>query len=105
MSHILHIQLQKTYIYRENYINRKYMINFKTIITITILTFSTILPAMAFAGPLDTSAKDWVYVNGNSWGHNYSPQTQLNTDNVNDLEVKWIFPLEGSSSAGEGVQI
>ncbi|MFC1754390.1 PQQ-binding-like beta-propeller repeat protein [Thermoproteota archaeon] len=62
------------------------------------------MPALAFAAPLNADAKNWVYVGGNSWAQNYSPQTQLSTANVNDLEVKWIFPLQGATTAPAGMQ-
>ncbi len=88
---------------------RRYMTNAKRfkpyILTVlAILSFSTFLPALAYAAPLATSAKDWQFVNGNSWAWNYSPETQINKNNVGNLEVKWIFPLEGKASALAGMQ-
>ncbi len=71
---------------------------------LAILSFSTILPALAYAAPTGGSAKDWQYVNGNSWGWNYSPNNQINKNNVGDLEVKWLFALEGKSSAVPALQ-
>src|SRR3972149_2165407 len=65
---------------------------------LVLLSFSTFIPAIAFAAPLADTAKDWQYVNGNSWGWNYSPETQINKSSVKNLEVKWIFPLQGKSS-------
>ncbi len=67
-----------------------------------ILSFSTFVPALALAAPLANNDKDWQYVNGNSWGWNYSPQTQINKDNVQNLEVKWLFPL-GSKALASAV--
>jgi len=60
---------------------------------LVILSFGTFIPTLAYAAPLADSARDWQYVNGNSWGQNYSPQTQITPKNVGDLEVKWIFPI------------
>ncbi|MCL4435680.1 MAG: PQQ-binding-like beta-propeller repeat protein [Thaumarchaeota archaeon] len=71
---------------------------------LVILTFGTFMPALAFAAPLANSEKDWQYVNGNSWAWNYSPETQINKNNVNNLEVKWLFPLEGRSQANPAIQ-
>jgi outer membrane protein assembly factor BamB len=68
-----------------------------------ILAFSTIVPALAYAAPKALSEKDWEYTNGNSWSWNYSPETQINKDNVQNLEVKWVFPLEGSGAASPGI--
>ncbi len=84
------------------------MLSIKSRITIlsvlVVLTFSTIAPAIVYAAPTGANDKDWQYVNGNSWGWNYSPQTQINKDTVNNLEVKWIFPLGSKSLAPAGMQ-
>jgi outer membrane protein assembly factor BamB len=79
------------------------MYNFKLLTTLAILSLSTILPAMAFAAPSGSDGGDWQYVNGNSWAQNYSPQTQISANNVDALEVKWIFPLEGNDGAPAGM--
>ena len=71
---------------------------------IAILSLSTIMPALAFAAPLANSASNWEYLNGNSWAQNYSPQTQINQDNVEALEVKWIFPLGSKVLASPAMQ-
>ncbi|MCL5317503.1 MAG: hypothetical protein M1503_04465 [Thaumarchaeota archaeon] len=63
------------------------------------LILSIISTSFAYAAPLANTEKDWQYLNGNSWGWNYSPQTQINNDNVKNLEVKWIFPLASKSSS------
>src|SRR3989304_6793115 len=60
---------------------------------LVLLAFSTFLPTIAYAVPLATNDKDWQYTNGNSWAWNYSPQTQINKNNVQNLEVKWLFPV------------
>ncbi len=80
----------------------KYRITIFTLLT--ILGLGTFVPVLAFAAPLANNGKDWQYVNGNSWGWNYSPQTQINKDNVNNLEVKWLFPLGSKSLAPAGMQ-
>ncbi|MBI2937282.1 MAG: PQQ-binding-like beta-propeller repeat protein [Thaumarchaeota archaeon] len=71
---------------------------------LVILAFSTFTPTLAFAAPLANNDKDWQYVNGNSWAWNYSPQTQINKDNVGNLEVKWLFPLGSKALAPAGMQ-
>ncbi len=40
---------------------------------------------------------NWKYANHNSWGTNYSPQTEINKDNVHLLEIKWAFPIPSAS--------
>ncbi len=88
---------------------RKYMQNtnqHKLILLciIAILSFGTVVPALAFAAPVANTDKDWQYVNGNSWAQNYSPETQITKDNVGQLEVKWLLPLEGKSRAPAALQ-
>ena len=65
---------------------------------VAMFAFSSLASSFAYAAPLADTAKDWQYVNGNSWGWNYSPETQINKSSVKNLEVKWIFPLQGKSS-------
>jgi glucose dehydrogenase len=36
---------------------------------------------------------DWLTYNGNDSGNRYSPIQQINTTNVSQLKLKWIFPL------------
>ncbi|MCL5318248.1 MAG: PQQ-binding-like beta-propeller repeat protein, partial [Thaumarchaeota archaeon] len=76
-----------------------------TILSILIiLSFSTFLPALAYAAPLANTEKDWQYVNGNSWGQNYSPETQINKNNVGNLEVKWVFPFGSKDLAPAAIR-
>lgn len=37
--------------------------------------------------------RNWEYVNHDSWGTNYSPQNEINRDNVKQLVMKWVFPF------------
>src|SRR3989337_4102425 len=83
-------------------LSRRYRVTNYTVLV--ILAFSAFIPALAYAAPLSNSDKDWQRVNGNSWAWNYSPQTQINKNNVKDLEVKWVFPIESQSSALAAVQ-
>ncbi len=75
-----------------------------SLMALITLSLSTIIPALAYAEPLATSAKDWQFTNANSWAWNYSPETQITKDNVDQLETKWIFPIAGATSAHEGVK-
>jgi glucose dehydrogenase len=70
----------------------------------TIL-LSTITASIASAAPLSSSEENGHYVNGNSWAWNYSPQTQINKNNVDQLEVKWIFPIESKSQGPEALNL
>jgi len=37
---------------------------------------------------------NWEWINYGSDGGSYSPQTQVNSDNVQYLEMKWIYPFQ-----------
>ena len=60
---------------------------------------------MVFAAPTQQSAENWENMNGGTWNWNYSPGTQITADNINDLEVKWIFPLEAVASGGVSTMV
>jgi hypothetical protein len=82
------------------------MLTLKNLLSfLLILILSTPIVNVAIAAPLAVSDKDWHYVNGNSWAWNYSPQTQINKSNVDQLEVKWIFPIEGTSVIPEALKV
>ncbi len=42
----------------------------------------------------DTRPGDWLTYNGDVSGNRYSPLKQINTVNVSQLKVKWIFPIQ-----------
>ena len=89
--------------------SRKYMIYTKKykitlLMTLSIFVFSTFVPALIYAGPVADSASNWEYMNGDSWGGNNSPQTQMNRDNADAFEVKWIYPIGGSTLAPDAIQ-
>ena len=51
---------------------------------------------------------DWLTYNGSHSGNRYSPLKQINTGNVSELKLKWIFPiqyfgLETTPLAADGV--
>ncbi|MBI2937167.1 MAG: PQQ-binding-like beta-propeller repeat protein [Thaumarchaeota archaeon] len=82
--------------------SKKYQLTLLPILV--ILAFSTFAPTLVYAAPTAVSDKDWQYVNGNSWAGNFSPQNQITKDNVNNLEVKWVFPVGSKSQAPPGLQ-
>ena len=73
-------------------------------IILTILAFSTFATTVAYAAPLANNDKDWQWVNGNSWAWNYSTQTHINKNNVENLEVKWVFPVGSKALAPQAMQ-
>jgi len=74
------------------------------IMILTLLSFATVTTSIAYAAPLAVSDRDWQHVNGNSWAWNYSPQTQINKENVNRLEVKWLYPVASKALTPKGLQ-
>ena len=45
----------------------------------------------------ERAERNWEFVNHNSWGSNYSPQNDINKENVHLLELKWIYPFPPAS--------
>jgi outer membrane protein assembly factor BamB len=82
-----------------NYYNKGFLVT-----VLAILSLSTIIPGLSFAAPLGDNGRDWMNTNGNTWAWNYSPQNQINTDNVEQLEVKWLYPIGGKSLAPAAIQ-
>ena len=50
---------------------------------------------------LTEAERNWTHINANARGDNYNPQTQLNKDNAQHLELKWVFPIPSQSQARE----
>ncbi|MCS4538596.1 MAG: PQQ-binding-like beta-propeller repeat protein [Thaumarchaeota archaeon] len=66
-----------------------------TVLTLSMLAavITPIKPAEAQAVQLPRDQRNWEYLNGNEFGWNYNPQNRLNKDNVQFLELKWIYPM------------
>src|SRR5438046_10572397 len=45
------------------------------------------------------AAESWLHANGNWAGHRFSTLTQLNTGNVKNLKLAWIFSTGGQAGA------
>jgi glucose dehydrogenase len=71
-----------------------------SISTVAIMLSSTIFVALPSVPSAHAQQKvvgaDWLRPNNNIWAQSYSPQTQITKDNVNQLEIKWIFPIPPS---------
>src|SRR2546428_11313864 len=53
-------------------------------------SFTTVIPVAKAA----TSSADWPGVDGNyPYNYNYSPQTTINAQNVQTLQMRWVFPV------------
>lgn len=79
-------------------IRRLYLVS-----TIAILFTSMLIFPLAFAAPRDISESNWIQVNGNSWAQSHSPQTQINKNNVDQLEIKWLFPVGSKDLAPDAI--
>ena len=77
--------------------------NHKHILVLTAVIIGYFLMSSAFVGmtpissaegqnTLTRAERNWEYINHNKLGTNFNPQTQLNTDNVQHVEMKWIYP-------------
>ena len=51
---------------------------------------------------LTRAERNWEYINHNKFGTNFNPQTQLNKDNVEHIELKWIYPIPSAAQMGGG---
>ena len=49
---------------------------------------------------LTRAERNWEYINHNKLGTNFNPQTQLNTENVKHVEMKWIYPIPAAAQLG-----
>src|ERR1022692_1026816 len=48
---------------------------------------------VAAAAPLTQAQANWEFPNGNAFNQDYNPQNQINSSNVQDLGLSWLFPL------------
>ena len=67
-----------------------------SLLVLAILVASTVSSAIRAEAQTPSGSKaasNWEYINHDSWGSNYSPQYEINKENVKDLEIRWIFPF------------
>ena len=72
-------------------------------VILVLSVFSMLTPSMKSAeaqAQLPREQRNWERLNGNEFGWNYNPQNQLNKDNVQFLELRWIFPIPTVSQQG-----
>jgi glucose dehydrogenase len=60
---------------------------------VPVLFSSNTVPQAEAIAPT-TVTGNWEWINYASDGGSYSPQTQINNDNVQWLEMKWLFPFQ-----------
>ncbi len=67
-----------------------------------IATTPGLRPAEGQAG-LTREMRNWEWVNHNALGTNYNPQNQINKENVQFLELKWIYPVPTNEQQGHNL--
>lgn len=75
-----------------------------TIVSIFLLISSGLVTQSPMLKPAEAQGltremRNWEFQNHNRYGTNHNPQTVINKDNVQHLELKWIYPLPDSSDA------
>ncbi len=64
-----------------------------------------LLPALLFAGTTAIAADPgWLYYGGDQGGRHYSTATQINTDNVDKLDVAWVFRSGDVATYGDEME-
>ena len=79
-------------------------------VILAVLFFSILLLSSIFtvqspiqrveAQSLSRWERNWEYHNADPMGTNYNPQTQINSGNVEHLELKWMYPIPSSTDVG-----
>jgi PQQ-like domain len=68
---------------------------------------SSLLPVASATSSLSQDEANWASPNGNQFGQDYSPQTQINSSDTQYLGLDWVFPLPArppplATYAGQG---
>ena len=53
-------------------------------------------PVSAAPSALTQAEANWDHTDGNQFAQNYNPQNQINSSNVQNLGIKWLFPVPGT---------
>ncbi|MBI4257425.1 MAG: PQQ-binding-like beta-propeller repeat protein, partial [Thaumarchaeota archaeon] len=75
---------------------------------IAILVLSTIfvaipaIPRASAQAQLPREERNWEYIFHDQQGTNFNPQKQITKDNVNLLELKWLYPFPTFIQGGNG---
>ena len=73
-----------------------------SIVVLLVLAFPTFT---IFAAPNQTNQADWPGVDGPfPFNLNWSPQNDINVNNVNNLQVQWLFPVPSAPPAYSGAE-
>ena len=80
------------------------MKNNNIIYTVSILfIFLLLIPSSIFQVTAQMEGLNWEHPAFDRTNTGFSPQTQINKDNIDDLELRWIFQVPGYWGSGGGV--
>jgi len=91
----------------------KTIVNHRNLIALATVLIGYFLVSSAFVGvtpissvegqdSLTRAERNWEFINHNKFGTNFNPQTQMNKDNVQHVELKWIYPIPSANQLGGG---
>ena len=66
---------------------------FSIILILILFQSVTNIIIEVFSVENNSEENNWEYINHNVRGTNYSPQNQINAENVHMLELKWTYPI------------
>ncbi|MBE18416.1 MAG: hypothetical protein CMO11_00325, partial [Thaumarchaeota archaeon] len=66
----------------------------------SIFTVNSPAIPVAEAQQLPRWERNWEFINHDPSGKNFNPQTIINTDNVEHLTMKWMYPLPACNQLG-----
>ena len=73
--------------------NKNIKVIFSIILILILFQSVTNIIIEVFSVENNSEENNWEYINHNVRGTNYSPQNQINAENVHMLELKWIYPI------------
>jgi outer membrane protein assembly factor BamB len=88
-----------------SYVSSKKTVPFLSVLSIFVIgIFAVSLTHVSAATPLTPDQANWQYVNHDANGTNVNPETQIDSTNAANLQVKWIFPYPGSDATAPGLK-
>ena len=69
----------------------------------TLFIFLLLIPSSIFQATAQMEGLNWEHPAFDRTNTGFSPQTQITKDNINDLELRWIFQVPGYWGSGGGV--
>ena len=73
--------------------NKNIKVIFSIILILILFQSVTNIIIEVFSVENNSEENNWEYINHNVRGTNYSPQNQINAENVHMLELKWTYPI------------